>query len=161
VGRIVKARGLKGELKIIPDATPSLDMLERKSFYIAHTAGSLVSHRVVKARWQREALILTLEGVENRDQANRWVGASLYVPRRTLPPLTGDSYYHVDLIGIQVWDEDQRYLGVLDSIMETGANDVWIVMDGTKEYLIPATRQIVKEVNLEEGYVFTVSLESI
>jgi len=153
VGRIVKARGLKGEIKVVPDAGPAQEVSKRNRYYIQEGNGKLSSREVVRIWRQKKALVVSLEGVESREQAESLVGCALYLPKRELPSLPEGTYYHTDLIGTWVWDEQDRYLGVLDSILETGANDVWIVLKGSKELLLPATKRAVKEVNLEEGYI--------
>ena len=153
IGRIVKARGLKGEIKLIPDAGPAQETTRRNRYYIKERHGRLSPVEVVRVWQQKNALILTVAGVKSREQAELLVGCDLYLPRRELPSLPEGAYYHTDLIGAQVWDEEHRHLGSLDNILETGANDVWVVRKGTEELLLPATKEVVKEISVQEGYI--------
>ena len=93
------------------------------------------------------------EGVEDRDGAAAWVGADIAVPRDALPPAAEDEYYWVDLIGMAVYDTDEQYIGRIVDIIPTGANDVYVVKNKTKdenaEILIPAIESVVLEIDFE------------
>ena len=94
-------------------------------------------------------LRVELDDVHGRDSAAALVGASVFVDRNTLPALDSDSHYDVDLVGCLVVDTEQIELGRLVEVIPTGANDVYVI-DGPKgEWLVPARRDVVIEVDLD------------
>ncbi|HET9017901.1 MAG TPA: ribosome maturation factor RimM [Thermomicrobiaceae bacterium] len=107
--------------------------------------------RVRSARVQRGIAVLMLEGVETRDAADALRGTVVRIDRSQAAPLGEDEYYHFQLIGLDVVDEAGNRLGTLKEILETGANDVYVVRadDGT-ELLFPALKNVVLSVDLGE-----------
>ena len=86
---------------------------------------------------------------------------SLYVTRENAVELDEDENFIADLIGLKVIDEDGNNLGTLTEVLQTGANDVYVVTENDKEILIPAIKQCVLEVNLEEGIMKVHLLEGL
>lgn len=109
-------------------------------------------------QWAKEhtrCILLALEGVTDRDQAERLIGSELLIPRSRLPDLDESTYYWFELIGLSVYTVEGRLVGRLESILPTGSNDVYVVrtdaedkQDGD-EVLIPAIESVVIEVDLE------------
>lgn len=97
---------------------------------------------------------MALEGVVDCGQAETLVGSALYIGKDKLPELESDTYYWFDLIGLSVFDAENAYLGKVESIFETGSNDVLVVKDrdrGPKhEVLIPALATVIESVDLKE-----------
>jgi len=91
---------------------------------------------VIKARAHGKRFVALLEGCTDRDQAQRYTNAQVGVYREELPELS-EGHYWADLIGLKVINEQGIGLGIVDSLFETGANDVLVVKDGEKEHLIP------------------------
>ncbi len=114
---------------------------------------------VVKATSGRKGLVnVYFEGVKDRDGAELLRGATLEIPESQLPEATEGTYYHYQIIGSSVVDLDGSQIGSVSGIMETGANDVYVVSKpGGGEILIPATRNTVKEVDIVSK-VITVNL---
>ena len=92
--------------------------------------------------------LLALKGISNRDQAKTLIGAELFIPQSELPELDEDTYYWRDLIGIEVYTNTEEFLGRIESIIETGSNDVYVVKRDEKEVLIPALEAVVLEIDL-------------
>ncbi|MGB9439739.1 MAG: ribosome maturation factor RimM, partial [Desulfobacterales bacterium] len=92
--------------------------------------------------------LLALKGISNRDQAKTLIGAELFIPQSELPELDEDTYYWRDLIGIEVYTQTEEFLGRIESIIETGSNDVYVVKRDEKEVLIPALEAVVLEIDL-------------
>ncbi len=147
VGRLRRAHGIHGE--ILMDVLT--DFPERlhagKTIYLGD------EHRPIKltgVRRQHVALLVRLEGVEDGDATAPFRNLIVYVRAENLPALPEGEYYHHQLLGISVVDEAGQPVGFLTEIMETGANDVYMVVspDG-KETLLPAIEDVILEVNLE------------
>lgn len=94
--------------------------------------------------------LISFKGVTNRDQATKLVGSKLFIPESELPELDEDTYYWYELIGIEVYTSEEEFLGRIESIIETGSNDVYVVKKKQKEVLIPALESVVLEIDLQQ-----------
>ena len=94
--------------------------------------------------------IVALAEVTDRGAAEALTGAEVVVARDRLPPPEADSFYWMDLIGMVVTTMDGKPLGNLIRILETGANDVYVVRRGARETLVPALASVVRRVDLEQ-----------
>lgn len=92
--------------------------------------------------------LVSFKEITNRDQAKTLIGAELFIPQSELPELDEETYYWRDLIGIEVYTKTEEFLGRIDSIIETGSNDVYVVKRDEKEVLIPALEAVVLEIDL-------------
>jgi 16S rRNA processing protein RimM len=122
-------------------------------------AGILALVPEVKGQWQAveplagrhhgKGLVVQFKDCHDRDAAAALTGTDIGIYRSQLPPVDADEYYWSDLMGMQVITKDDQVLGVVDHLLETGANDV-IVVKGEQEHLVPYIKgQVVKSVDLE------------
>ncbi|MCZ7627436.1 MAG: ribosome maturation factor RimM [Candidatus Methylomirabilis sp.] len=107
------------------------------------------------------AWIVQLRGVQTVEHAEQLVGRELLIPRSAAPTLPEGSYYHADLIDLRVVTEEGRELGQIAEILETGANDVYVVRGEGSEWLLPATREVVRRVDLAQGMMVVRLLEGM
>lgn len=144
VGIVRGARGLAGELRVEPtgDDPGRLCRLER-----VFVGREVVHRRVLAAREAGRGVLLRLEGILTREDAEALRGAPLFIRRDELEPPGPGEYYVADLVGMEVFTESGQPLGVLEEVWHPGANDVYVVRGG-REWLIPATREVVLEVDL-------------
>jgi 16S rRNA processing protein RimM len=146
-GRLRRPHGIAGEivLEILSDF-PERFKVGRQIFVGEdHSLHTISEIRVVP-----EGLLVHLEGIATREQAFDLRNQLVYVRLRDLPPLPAGTYYHHQLIGLSVIDEAGQTIGLLTEILETGANDVYVVTSPEgKEILIPAVESVVQEVDLE------------
>ncbi len=109
------------------------------------------AHIIEKTRWKGDLLLLKFSEIEDRTTASGLTNDLVYVKTSQLPPLPSGDYYYHEIIGLQVFEQDGRYLGVLTEILETGANDVYLVKsDSGEEVLIPATEEMILEIDLDQ-----------
>ena len=107
---------------------------------------------VVSARPYRGGYVLRLSSVTDRTEADSVRGALLTVPEEEIAPLPQGTYYHFELIDMQVFSDEGESLGVVVEILDTSANDVYVVRsDGKPDLLIPAIREIVLDVDVDAG----------
>jgi 16S rRNA processing protein RimM len=90
---------------------------------------------------------MAFRDVADREAAERLRGAALYIDKDRLPPLEEENYYWFELIGMEVYTPDGRYLGRLESVVPTGSNDVYVVRNADRETLVPALASVVKSVD--------------
>jgi len=149
MGKIVAAQGIQGWIKI-QVFTEYLDsLLDYKSWYLGNEQ-SWQPCKVVEANVHGKVLVAKLQDVADRTGAEKYKGLLVAVPREHLPPAEEDEYYWSDLIGLAVENQDGDKLGAVDSLLETGANDVLVVKGGHGELLIPFIDSVIKQVSLKD-----------
>ena len=147
VGHVTGSWGLRGDVKV----QPQTDFPERFSAGSElHVKGS--PETVVSSRPYRGGYVIRLASVTDRTAADSMRGALLTVPEDEIAPLPQDTYYHFQLIDMRVLSDEGEELGVIREILDTSANDVYVVRGETgSELLIPAIREVVLEVDLDAG----------
>ena len=149
LGNISGVFGVKGWLKVYANTDKKENILSYQPWYIERNK----VRQAVKLKAGKphgKTIIVQLDGVDDRNEAELWVGSDIYMKSDQLPKLAKDEYYWSDLIGLQVVSTDGEVFGVIDQMLETGANDV-IVVKGERERLIPyVTEQVVKSVDLDK-----------
>lgn len=151
VGVITTTHGVRGEVKVYPttdDAQRFLDL----EYVLLDTGKGLRRLEIRNVKFFKNLAILKFEGIDNINDIEMYKGRDLWIPREEGQELGEDEYYIADLLGLKVLLEDGSAFGVLKDVLETGANDVYAVTteDG-KEVLLPAIRECILDVNLEEG----------
>lgn len=148
VGKISTPHGVKGWVKVFSFTDPTDSILHYKPWFI-HRKEGWQSVEVKEGRIHGKTVIANIEGVDNRDSAELLKGFEIGVTRAQLPEAKPGEYFWIDLIGLQVINQQGIVLGIVDHLMETGANDV-LVIRGEKEHLVPfVVDEFIKEVDLE------------
>lgn len=146
VGEVLKAQGIKGEIKIYPITDNVERFKELKTVLL--TDGKTETEFSVKAvRVDPKKLVfLTLEGIRTPEEAEKYRGFEVRIYRTQVSPLK-DRWYYFELEGMKVYEND-ILLGTLTRVIETGANDVYLVKDAKREICIPALKSVVKNVDV-------------
>lgn len=150
IGKIVSTHGNKGEVKVVP-LTNSIDRFRKLTdiFIIKGNNKRLLNINNLKIK--KNTVILKLEGIENIEKAEMIVGSFLEVKRSNAIKLPKDTYFIFDIIGLEVYTNENELLGKVDNIISTGNNDVYVVKNKDKqEILIPAIREVIKNIDLEK-----------
>ncbi len=146
VGRIGPAWGVRGDVKVIP----LVDKRERLAPGREVTVDG--KRRVIESsRWQKGIVYLKLSGIDDRDAASALRERFLVVPEGELEPLPAGQYYRFQLIGLTVRNAAGASLGRVTDVLTTGANDVYVVQGERGEILVPATDEVIKEIDLGRG----------
>ncbi len=146
VGRITRAHGVKGEVVVQPLSEVESRFEIGSQLFLREDDPNPVT--VAHARSHRGRLLVTFEGVRDRDGAEQLAGEFLFVPSSSAPPLPEGEYWTHDLVGCEVVTDEGGALGPIREIIHTSANDVWVTKGDQGETLIPALRDVVKEVDL-------------
>ena len=149
VGKIVGAHGIAGAVKAHFFSGPDTVFDRGGRIRLNLPDGKVLTFVLEWVRPHKQHLLMGLEGITTRNQAQGLVGAELMVERRDLPVLEPGTYYWTDLMGLSVFTRDGTCIGKIVSIIPTGGNDVYVVQDGKKETLIPAVASMVLEIDLE------------
>ena len=151
IGRILGPHGIRGELKVLPltDDPSRFDAL-KDCFLDDIGGGPPVPCRCVSVRHQNDSILMRLHGVDTREDAERMKGRYLLVHRKDAIRLPPGSHFICDLIGCQVESVQGEALGVLDEVLATGSNDVYLVKkDGVRDLLIPALKTVIRSIDIE------------
>ena len=151
VGVITTTHGIRGEVKVYPttDDAHRFDYLES---VLLDTGKELCELEIQRVKYFKQFVILKFRDVNNINDIEPYKGKSLYVTRDFAVPLEENEYYIADLIDMDVFLEDGSLFGTLKDVMETGANDVYVIhTTDKKEVLVPAIKDCVKEVDVEQN----------
>jgi 16S rRNA processing protein RimM len=149
IGKVVRAHGLKGHLKVIPYGETLSSLSAGEMITACLPDGSSLPIIIVEVRPHQKAFLLLSRGINTLEEARSLVGAELCVPESRLPATAPDEFYWYQLIGLEVVSTDGQQLGTLQKILETGSNDVYVVRQGDEEILIPAIEEVIREIDLQ------------
>ena len=144
VGKVVSPHGIKGQIRIETDSDNPNRFQINASISIADQAFTVTNSQEISPKY----LLLSLEGVTTRQKASELQGSAISVETAAIPKLPIDTYYHYQLIGMNVLDENSVLLGNISEILNTGANDVYVVTDDKNELLIPAVANVILMVDV-------------
>ena len=151
VGQIVRAHGVRGDVKLIPLTDDPARFRAIKTAYLETTAGAYAPVAVAGARFLPDAVLLHLEGYDTVEQAESLKNLYLSVSRDNAVKLRKDTYFIVDLIGCDTFDTSGKAYGKLTDVLETGAHDVYEIEHG--KLLVPALKKLLHEVDVENGKI--------
>jgi len=149
IGEIIGVHGLKGTNKIRSYAE-SLSLFKPGGSILVRERGGQEKNREIN--WVKPhggTALISFKGINDRDQAEALVGSGLYILKEELPELEEDTHFWFDLIGLEVYTTEEKYLGRIESIIETGSNDIYVVQDNKKEVLIPALESVVLDIDIK------------
>ena len=151
VGVITTTHGIRGEVKVYP-TTDDVHRFEELESVLLDTGKEYRELKIKSVKYFKQYAILKFKGIDNINDIEKYKGKSLFVTRENAQPLGEDEYYIADLIGMEVYLEDGSHFGTLKDVMETGANDIYIIKtEEGKEVLIPAIYEYILDVDVEAG----------
>lgn len=153
IGQIVNTFGIKGMVKV----KPFTDNIERFSnlekIYIKNKSGQ-TEYKIQEVKYHKNMVLIKFEGIENPEQADLLRNSYLIVDRETEEPLEPGRYYIVDMIGLDVFTDENEYLGKLEDIYNTGSNDIYVVKNELgKQVLLPAIEDVIKNIDMDNKKV--------
>lgn len=148
IGVITSTHGLKGEVKVFP-TTDDVNRFKKLKKCILRTPKGDMEVEKNSCKFFKNMVILSFKEFKDINEIEKYKNCELYVKREDAMPLDEDEFYIADVIGMEVWEEDKK-LGELYDVIQTGANDVFSVklLDG-KELLIPVIKQCVIDIDYE------------
>ncbi|AMO78326.1 16S rRNA processing protein RimM [Pseudomonas citronellolis] len=157
LGKIVSVHGIRGEVKVYSFTDPLDNLLDYRRWTLKR--GTEVRQaELVSGRVQGNVLVAKLKGLDDREVARTYADFEILVPRSELPELDDGEFYWSQLEGLKVIDTNGQLFGILDHMLETGANDVMVVKPcagslDDRERLLPYTEQCVQSVDLAAGEI--------
>lgn len=153
VGIITSTHGVRGEVKVYP-TTDDMKRFKRLKEVILDTGKEQMTLEIESVKFFKQFVILKFKGFDNINDVEKYRQKSLFVTRKNAVRLSRDEYFIADLMGLKVIDESGEEVGILREVMETGANDVYVIdMTDGRELLLPAIKQCILEVDVEQGFV--------
>lgn len=149
VGVIASTHGIRGEVKVFPTTDDPARFKKLKQVFL-DTGKGYLEMKIEGVKFFKQFVILKFKGFDNINEIEKYKKRPLLVDREHAVRLKKDEYFIADLIGLTVYTEDGKLLGTLTDVLQTGANDVYVVeMEDKKEVLIPAIGECILEVDLE------------
>ena len=151
VGVITTTHGVRGEVMVYPTTDDAERFLELEEIWL-DTGKERLPLKIQNVKFFKNMVILKFEGYDDINAVQAWRQKDLLVTREQAVELQEDEYFIGDLIGLHVEDEEGNALGVLRDVLETVANDVYLVSrPGEKDLMLPAIKDCIREVDLEAG----------
>jgi 16S rRNA processing protein RimM len=152
IGRITTVHGIRGEVRV----ELHTDFPDRfEADIVIYVGEALTEFTIEVARPHKEQMLVKLDGVDTRNEAELLRGQWIFIPEEEAVPLEADTYWVHDIIGLHVQTEDGEALGIVDDVLFTGANEVYVIKsigDGP-ELLLPATDEVVRSVDLDAHHI--------
>lgn len=154
IGVITSTHGLKGEFKVFPTTDDVNRFKKLKKCIVKTPNGKEFEAEKKSCRFFKNMVILSFVGYDDINMAEGLKQSEIYVTRENAVPLSEDEFYIADVIDMEVVDEESKSLGVLEDVMQTGANDVFVVrMNDERELLVPVIKDCVIDIDYEKNRV--------
>lgn len=161
VGIISSTHGVWGEVKVFP-TTDDVNRFKKLKEIILDTGKEHITLEIQGVKFFKKFAILKFKDIDSINDIEKYKGKSLFVTRQNAIKLKKDEYFITDLIGLEVVDEEDKTLGTLKEVLETGANDVYIIeMQDGRELLLPAIKQCVLQVDMDSRIMKVHILEGL
>ena len=150
VGVISSTHGVRGEVKVYP-TTDDVNRFKKLKKVVLDTGREYIDLEISGVKFFKNLVILKFKGIDNINDIEKYKGKDLLVHREDAVALEENENYVADLIDLKVVTDDGKVLGYLTEVMETGANDVYVVeTEDGQELLLPAIRDCILDVDLDE-----------
>lgn len=161
VGVITTTHGVRGEVKVFPTTDDSARFKDLKKVLL-DTGKETLELEIAGVKFFKNLVILKFKGIDDINEVEKFKKCGLYVAREDAVPLDENEYFIADLIGLKVWSDEDEELGELTDVLQTGANDVYVVrQEDGEELLLPAIKECVKEVDLKDGKILVHLLKGL
>lgn len=166
LGQIYRPHGVRGELKVAPETDDPTRFEALDALYVGPDERRVTRHRITAVRYQETkrgiTVILTLDGIADRGDAEVIAKQHVYAPEDALPPLDEDELFVHDLIGLDVVAEDGSAIGTLSNVLPMPAHDIYVVhRPGHAEQMIPAVDDFIVDIDLDAGRIVVRPIEGL
>jgi 16S rRNA processing protein RimM len=157
VGVITTTHGVRGEVKVFP-TTDDPQRFKKLKNVILDTGREQREMEIAGVKFFKNMVILKFKGLDTMNDVEALRQAKLFVTRENAVELGADEYFIADLIGLRATSDEGEELGTITDVLQTGANDVYVIgSEGAADLLVPAIKDCIKNVDLEQG-VMTIHL---
>ena len=146
VGRVTRTHGLKGELKFFPADQDDLVVQNDQRIRLGEA-----TFKIKSVRGAKSPFIVKFEGIDSIEAAQILSGQEVLVAKEDFESLPDGEYYRFEIEGLKAFDDTGKYYGVIEDVIATGSNDVYVVRENGKEWLVPMIDSVVQSIDLEQG----------
>ena len=151
VGVISSTHGLKGEVKVFP-TTDDVKRFRQLKEVLLDAGDEKPVLQIEQVKFFKQFVILKFKGIDDIEDVQKYKGKDLLVTRENAVKLKKDEYFIADLIGVGVISDDNSLRGILKDVIQTGANDVYVIdLEDGRQLLLPAIKECVLMVDLDEN----------
>ena len=150
IGEVVKTRGLRGCLKVLSFVDTADISAELEFVYVQDNSEQRKFFNLSKIDISGKFLFIELVTIDNVDLAKTFVGYKIVIPRSMLKELPDGEYYWRDIIGLNVYNEEGKLLGRIESVFPTGSNDVYVCKGEEREILLPAIAEVIQFIDIDK-----------
>jgi len=151
IGRVVRPHGVRGKIKLEYFGEDVNCFPPSREVFIEVKAGNLQAYKILETTPQPPRLILHLKGIERREDVEPLIGKEVFIKREVLPDLEEGEYYWTDLLGMSVETQGGKKVGRVKEIFSTGSNDVYVVEGKRGEIFLPATGEVIQNIDRKKG----------
>ena len=150
LGQIVNTFGIKGFVKIVP-YTEDISRFEQLDKVFLVKNNNKTEYEIEDVKYHKNFVLIKFKNVNTAQDAEALRNYYIQVKRETLGEPEEGTYYIPDLLGLEVYSDDGKFLGILDDIYNTGSNDIYVVKEKNgKQILLPAISDVIKEINITD-----------
>ncbi len=149
IGIITRPHGINGEVVVSPITDNPMQFMELRQVYLKGDEDNRQTFKIERIRQKKTGFIIKLSGINDRNQAEELKNFFVERRREREEHLPADEYYIFDLIGLQVVTTSGEVLGKICEVLSLPANDVYVVQSQSREILIPAIKDVIKQIDLE------------
>lgn len=161
IGVITKTHGVSGEVKVFP-MTDDVRRFKKLKKTILDTGREKIELECEGAKFFKQFVILKFAGYDSIDSIQKYCGKGIFVTRSDAVQPGKDEYFIADLIGVEAVDEDLGIKGTITDVIQTGANDVYVIaLDDGRELLLPAIKECILSVDIAKGTMVIHTLDGL
>ena len=161
VGKVIKPHGFKGLIRVWSYARTIDSFLHSGTVFLKQDHQEPVEYTVLDVQPHKNIFLMSVEGLDTFDKADSVRGADIFVDKDHLKKNSEDEYYWFEIIGLKVYLDTGKYLGIIKEIIPTGSNDVYVVKQNDSEFLIPAIHEVVKKIDLDKGEMIISAIDGL
>ncbi len=158
VGKIVNTHGIKGDLKVYPYTDNIKRFSKLKRIYIGEEE---LAVQIESVKYHKEMALIKLKEFNNINDVLFLKNKLVYIDGVDKVKLLKDNYFIDDLIGCEVFDLEGNSIGHIKDVLQSSSNDIYIIEDKNKEYLIPAVKEFIKDININKKKIVIDPIEGM
>jgi len=160
-GKVIRPHGLGGLLRIRSYALSEEMFLRSGGVFLELRSGETHKHQVLSVVRHKSVYLMKLEGLDSLETADRYKGASIFVNKDALVREDDEEYFWHEIIGLKVYLETGRFIGIISHILPTRGNDIYVIQGEKGEVLIPAIHEVVKKIDLDHNRMIVSEMEGL
>lgn len=160
LGKVLRPHGLEGLVRVRSYAESEVSFEKAGVLFLSPVSGKTTPGRVLSARPHKNIVLMKLEGVDSAEAAEELRGAEVLVPAETISREEGEFLWQ-ELIGLRVFLDSGEYIGDVSRIIDAGGNEIYVVGRDKKEIYVPATHEVVAEIDLDKRRMTISAMEGL